>query len=77
MIEAGIIGGAGYTAGELIRILLYHPEVNLNFVYSTSQPGKPVYSIHQDLIGETELKFTNLINKEADWILCLLISGSP
>ena len=72
MIEAGIIGGAGYTAGELIRILLFHPEVNLNFVYSTSQPGKPVYSIHQDLIGETELKFTNLINKEADVVfLCL------
>ncbi|TQI70339.1 N-acetyl-gamma-glutamyl-phosphate reductase [Gramella sp. Hel_I_59] len=72
MIEAGIIGGAGYTAGELIRILLYHPEVNLNFVYSTSQPGKPVHSIHQDLIGETELKFTNLINKEADVVfLCL------
>ena len=72
MIEAGIIGGAGYTAGELIRILLYHPEVNLNFIYSTSQPGKPVHSIHQDLIGETELKFTNLINKEADVVfLCL------
>ncbi|WP_405198281.1 N-acetyl-gamma-glutamyl-phosphate reductase [Christiangramia sp. LLG6405-1] len=72
MIEAGIIGGAGYTAGELIRILLYHPEINLNFVYSTSQPGKPVYSIHQDLIGETELKFTNQINKEADVVfLCL------
>ena len=72
MIEAGIIGGAGYTAGELIRILLYHPEVNLNFVYSTSQPSRPVHSIHQDLIGETELKFTNLINKEADVVfLCL------
>lgn len=72
MIEAGIIGGAGYTAGELIRIFLYHPEVNLNFVYSTSQPGRPVHSIHQDLIGETELKFTNLINKEADAVfLCL------
>ena len=72
MIEAGIIGGAGYTAGELIRILLYHPEVNLNYIYSTSQPGKPVHSIHQDLIGDTELKFTNLINKEADVVfLCL------
>ncbi|WP_299153795.1 N-acetyl-gamma-glutamyl-phosphate reductase [uncultured Christiangramia sp.] len=72
MMDAGIIGGAGYTAGELIRILLYHPEVNLNFVYSTSQPGKPVHSVHQDLIGDTELKFTNLINKEADVVfLCL------
>ncbi|WP_298246583.1 N-acetyl-gamma-glutamyl-phosphate reductase [uncultured Christiangramia sp.] len=72
MMDAGIIGGAGYTAGELIRILLYHPEVNLNFVYSTSQPGKPVHSVHQDLIGDTELKFTNLIHKEADVVfLCL------
>jgi len=76
MIEAGVIGGAGYTAGELIRILLYHPEVNLNFVYSTSQPGKPVHSIHQDLIGETELKFTNLINKEADVVFFCLGHGN-
>jgi len=72
MIEAGIIGGAGYTAGELIRILLRHPEVNLNFVYSTSQPGKPVSAIHQDLVGETDLTFFNQVNKEADVIfLCL------
>ncbi|WP_300434807.1 N-acetyl-gamma-glutamyl-phosphate reductase [Christiangramia sp.] len=72
MIEAGIIGGAGYTAGELIRILLNHPDANLNFVYSTSQPGKPLHSIHQDLIGETELQFTNMINKDADVVfLCL------
>lgn len=72
MIEAGIIGGAGYTAGELIRILLRHPEVNLNFVYSTSQPGKPVTQVHQDLLGETDLKFSNEINKEADVVfLCL------
>lgn len=72
MIEAGIIGGAGYTAGELIRILLNHPEVNLNFVFSTSQPGRPIHSIHQDLIGETELQFTNEVNKEVDVVfLCL------
>ncbi len=72
MIEAGIIGGAGYTAGELIRILLHHPEVNLNFIFSTSQPGKPIHSIHQDLIGETEIQFTNKINTEVDVVfLCL------
>ncbi|MCP9199815.1 N-acetyl-gamma-glutamyl-phosphate reductase [Gramella sp. GC03-9] len=72
MIEAGIIGGAGYTAGELIRILLNHPEVNLNFVFSTSQPGKPIYSIHQDLIGDTEIKFTDKINTEVEVVfLCL------
>ncbi len=72
MIEAGIIGGAGYTAGELIRILLNHPEVNLNFIFSTSQPGKAIHSIHQDLIGETGIQFTNKINTEVDVVfLCL------
>lgn len=72
MIEAGIIGGAGYTAGELIRILLNHPQVNLNFIFSTSQPGKPIHSIHQDLIGETEIQFSNKINTEVDVVfLCL------
>ncbi|PTX42530.1 N-acetyl-gamma-glutamyl-phosphate reductase [Christiangramia gaetbulicola] len=72
MIEAGIIGGAGYTAGELIRILINHPEVNLNFIFSTSQPGKPIHSIHQDLIGDTEIQFTNKINTEVDVVfLCL------
>tara|TARA_R100000501_G_C2614510_1_gene108347 strand:- start:38 stop:214 length:177 start_codon:yes stop_codon:yes gene_type:complete len=58
MIKAGIIGGAGYTAGELIRILINHPEVELDFVYSTSQPGKPVAGVHQDLLGEIDLQFT-------------------
>ncbi len=72
MIKAGIIGGAGYTAGELIRILLNHPEAKIDFVYSTSQPGKSVSTIHQDLSGETDLKFTDTINKEADVVfLCL------
>ncbi len=72
MIEAGIIGGAGYTAGELIRILLNHPEVNLNFIFSTSQVGKPVFSIHQDLIGETDIKFSGSINPNVDVVfLCL------
>lgn len=72
MIKAGIIGGAGYTAGELIRILLNHPEAKIDFVYSTSQPGKLVTTIHQDLSGETDLQFTDAINKEADVVfLCL------
>ena len=49
MIQAGIIGGAGYTAGELIRLLLTHPKVDINFVYSTSIAGKKISPIHQDL----------------------------
>ncbi|HSI70480.1 MAG TPA: N-acetyl-gamma-glutamyl-phosphate reductase, partial [Gillisia sp.] len=72
MIKAGIIGGAGYTAGELIRILLRHPEVELDFIYSTSQPGRPVAQVHQDLLGETDLKFSGEINKDVDVVfLCL------
>lgn len=72
MIKAGIIGGAGYTAGELIRILLNHPKVTLDFVFSTSQPGKPVAGVHQDLLGDTDLQFSGEINPEADVVfLCL------
>ena len=72
MIQVGIIGGAGYTAGELIRILLQHPKATINFIYSTSQAGKPVNSIHQDLIGETDLCFTGEINPSVDVVfLCL------
>jgi N-acetyl-gamma-glutamyl-phosphate reductase len=58
-INIGIIGGAGYTGGELLRILLNHPQVNITFVNSKSQAGKPVYSTHTDLIGETDLLFTD------------------
>ena len=57
-IRVGIIGGAGYTGGELIRILLHHPEVELKFVHSASNRGNPFYAVHKDLIGETEMTFT-------------------
>lgn len=57
-IKVGIIGGAGYTGGELIRILLNHPMVDLSFVQSTSNAGNPLYQVHQDLIGETEIAFS-------------------
>jgi len=72
MIEVGIIGGAGYTAGELIRLLLNHKKVNINFVYSTSNAGNKVYKVHQDLVGTTDLSFTNEINTKVDVLfLCL------
>ena len=60
-INIGIIGGAGYTGGELLRILLNHPQVNINFVHSKSQAGKPVYSTHSDLVGDTDLLFTDIM----------------
>jgi len=72
MIEVGIIGGAGYTAGELIRLLLNHPKTRLNFVYSTSSSGQNLSTIHQDLVGESEFKFSNQINSSVDVLfLCL------
>ncbi|WP_165020471.1 N-acetyl-gamma-glutamyl-phosphate reductase [Dysgonomonas sp. ZJ279] len=59
MIKAGIIGGAGYTAGELIRILLNHPQVELVFVNSTSNAGNKLTDVHGGLLGETDLTFTD------------------
>jgi N-acetyl-gamma-glutamyl-phosphate reductase len=58
-INTGIIGGAGYTGGELIRLLIHHPDINVSFIHSRSNGGKPVSSIHQDLIGDTDLVFTD------------------
>ncbi len=57
-IKAGVIGGAGYTGGELIRLLIHHPGVSVSFIHSRSHAGQPVHSIHQDLLGETDLVFT-------------------
>ncbi|MEO6346336.1 MAG: N-acetyl-gamma-glutamyl-phosphate reductase [Aquaticitalea sp.] len=72
MIKVGIIGGAGYTAGELIRLLFHHNKAQINFVYSTSNAGNKVSSVHQDLIGSTDLKFTSDINPNVDVLfLCL------
>ena len=58
-IRVGIIGGAGYTGGELIRLLINHPSAELSFIHSRSNAGEPVYKVHKDLVGETEFKFTN------------------
>ncbi len=58
-IKAGIIGGAGYTAGELIRILVNHPLVQLGFVHSESSAGKKLYEVHEGLLGDTQLCFSS------------------
>ncbi|RKN83293.1 N-acetyl-gamma-glutamyl-phosphate reductase [Ulvibacterium marinum] len=72
MIKAGIIGGSGYTGGELIRILLNHPEVEIDFVYSTTRAGKQVTTAHPDLLGLTHLEFTGKVNPNIDVVfLCL------
>ena len=59
MIKVGILGAAGYTGGELIRLLLNHPEAEIVFANSESNAGNPVSDVHEGLIGETDLKFTD------------------
>ena len=71
-IEVGIIGGAGYTAGELIRLLIHHPNTNINFVFSTSNAGNKISKIHQDLVGTLDQEFTDTVNPDVDVLfLCL------
>jgi N-acetyl-gamma-glutamyl-phosphate reductase len=65
MIKVGIIGGAGYTAGELIRILLNHPQAEITFVQSSSNAGNLLSDVHTDLLGDTEIKFVT----ESDFAL--------
>jgi N-acetyl-gamma-glutamyl-phosphate reductase len=72
-IRVGIIGGAGYTAGELVRILLYHTEAELKYIQSSSNNGKLVSSIHTDLQGDTDLVFSDIEFKDTD--LVFLCSG--
>ncbi|MBP9601974.1 MAG: N-acetyl-gamma-glutamyl-phosphate reductase [Lutibacter sp.] len=72
MIKVGIVGGAGYTAGELIRLLINHSKVELDFVYSTSNAGNYIYNVHQDLLGALDLKFSGEVNSNVDVLfLCL------
>lgn len=74
MIRAGIIGGSGYTGGELIRLLVNHPKVDIDFVYSRTKSGKKISVAHPDLLGTLDLTFTDSINSEVDILfLCLEI----
>ncbi len=71
-IRIGIIGGAGYTGGELIRILLHHPQAELLFVQSRSNGGQLLSAVHQDLVGDTDLRFTETISQNIDVLfLCV------
>ena len=54
-VKVGIVGGAGYTGGETIRLLLNHPDAELVFVHSRSNAGNPIHSVHSDLLGDTSL----------------------
>jgi N-acetyl-gamma-glutamyl-phosphate reductase len=71
-VRIGIVGGAGYTGGELIRLLLHHPYAEIVFVHSKSNAGNFLYAIHSDLIGETDMVFSSQIREDVDvMFLCL------
>jgi len=71
-IKVGVIGGAGYTGGETLRILVNHPNVDIAFVNSKSNTGKYIYEVHTDLFGDTDLKFTGDISNDIDVLfLCV------
>ncbi|GAA3984343.1 N-acetyl-gamma-glutamyl-phosphate reductase [Mucilaginibacter dorajii] len=71
-IKVGIIGGAGYTGGEMLRILINHPDVDIAFVHSNSNAGNYIYEVHTDLFGDTELKFAAEFTADVDVLfLCV------
>src|SRR5579871_1463295 len=71
-IRTGIVGGAGYTGGELIRLLLNHPQTEIVFVNSKSNAGKYLYEVQRDLVGDTDQKFTSDLNDDIDVLfLCV------
>jgi N-acetyl-gamma-glutamyl-phosphate reductase len=71
MVSVGIAGGAGYTAGELLRILAGHPQAAVKFVHSASNAGNAVSAVHRDLLGETDLRFTDKLADVDALFLCL------
>ncbi len=72
MIRAGIIGGAGYTGGEMIRLLLNHPQTNIVFVHSKSHAGLPLHQVHRDLLAATDMTFTDTLRDDIDVLfLCV------
>lgn len=71
-IKAGIIGGAGYTGGELLRILVNHTKVEIAFVHSNSNAGNLISDVHTDLFGDTDLRFTDALSQDIDVLfLCV------
>ncbi len=71
-IKVGIAGGAGYTGGELLRILINHPEVEIVCIHSNSNAGNPISDVHTDLFGDTDLKFTDTLSQDIDVLfLCV------
>jgi N-acetyl-gamma-glutamyl-phosphate reductase len=71
-VKAGIVGGAGYTAGELVRLLLHHPHAEIGAVVSSTQAGQPIHTVHEDLLGDTDIAFASQLHGDEDVVfLCL------
>lgn len=71
-VKAGIIGGAGYTGGEMLRLLVNHPSVEIAFVHSNSNTGNLISDVHTDLLGDTDLRFTGELSDDIDVLfLCV------
>src|SRR5690606_11971483 len=70
--KVGIIGSAGYTGGELLRILIHHPDVEIVFAHSGSNAGNRVSDVHTDLLGDTDLRFSDTYHSDVDTLfLCV------
>lgn len=74
-IKAGIIGGAGYTGGEAIRLLIHHPDVELAFVQSSSNAGNRLSDVHKDLLGDTEMRFSESFSTGVDVLFLCVAHG--
>lgn len=74
-VRTGVIGGAGYTGGELLRLLLRHPKSEIVFVHSRQFAGKPLSAVHKDLLGETSLMFSDKIQTDIDVLFLCLAHG--
>lgn len=74
-VRVGIVGGAGYTGGELIRLLINHPDANIDFVHSKSNAGKKLSAIHQDLLPDSEMEFTNTLGSDIDVLFLCVAHG--
>ena len=75
MKKIGVVGGSGFTGGELIRILLNHPKFKIKFIYSLSQNGKNIHEIHPDLLGQTDIIFYDKITTDIDVLFLFLGHG--
>lgn len=74
MVKIGIVGGSGFVAGELIRLLIHHPHVEIDFIFSHSHAGQKVNLVHQDLFY-SDLVFTDKVNLQADLVFLSLGHG--